>query len=76
LVLPLAVVSTTLALPTEPAGVVQITEVSVLDLGEAQATPPTVRPVTLRKLLPKMVMLVPPAVLPLLGVMLLMVGPA
>jgi hypothetical protein len=75
LLLPLAVLTITLAVPALPAGVVQVTAVSLLALGLVQALPPMVMPVALRRLLPLMVTLVPPAVLPVLGVMPLTLGP-
>ena len=75
LLLPLAVLTTTLAVPALPAGVVQVTAVSLLALGLVQALPPMVMAVALRRLLPLMVTLVPPAVLPVLGVMPLTLGP-
>jgi hypothetical protein len=74
LLLPLAVLTITLAVPALPAGVVQVTAVSLLALGLVQALPPMVMPVALRRLLPLMVTLVPPAVLPVLGVMPLTLG--
>ncbi len=65
---PPAVVTRTLAVPALPAGVVQVIEVLELTDGEVHVLPPivtVVAPVT--KFVPVMVMVVPPAVEPLLG---------
>ena len=64
---PPAVVTSTLAVPALPAGVVQVAEVEEATLTDVHATPPTVMPVAPVKLVPVMVMLVPPAVEPLVG---------
>ena len=73
---PPAVVTSTLAVPAAPAGVVQVTEVADVTLKEAQAEPPTVMPVAPVRLVPVMVIDVPPAVGPLVGVMAVTVGAA
>ena len=65
---PPAVVTSTLAVPALPAGVVQVIEVLELTDGEVHVLPPietVVAPVT--KFVPVMVMDVPPAVEPLAG---------
>jgi hypothetical protein len=71
---PEAVVTTTALFRPVPAGVRQVTEVAVLALKEVQAAPPMVTPVAPLRLVPLMVTLVPPAVLPVLGVMPLTLG--
>jgi hypothetical protein len=68
------VVTTTALFRPVPAGERQVTEVAVLALKGVQATPPMVTPVAPLRLLPLMVTLVPPAVLPVLGVMALRLG--
>ena len=73
---PPAVVTSTLALPAEPAGVMQVTDVAVLALREVHALPPMLTPVTLLKLVPVIVKLVPPAVLPIWGDLEVTVGAA
>jgi len=64
---PPAVVTSTLADPALPAGVVQVADVEEATLTDVHATPPTVMPVAPVKLVPVMVMDVPPAVGPLVG---------
>ena len=58
---PPAVVTSTLAVPATPAGVLQVTDVAVLALSAVQALPPMLTPVALLKLVPVIVTLVPPA---------------
>jgi hypothetical protein len=64
---PPGVVTTTLAKPALPAGTVQVAEVLLTTVKLLQATPPTVTPVAPVRLLPVMVMDVPPSVGPLAG---------
>ena len=65
---PLAVVTSTLAVPAVPAVVVQVTDVSVLERSEVHALPPMLTLVALVKYVPEIVTLVPPTMLPLVGV--------
>ena len=67
-------VTTTLAVPTEPAGVVQVMLVAVFAERLVAAAPPMVTPVALDRFVPVIVTLVPPAVVPLVGEMALTVG--
>ena len=67
-------VTSTLAVPAEPAGVVQVMEVAETTDTEVQALLPMVTALALVRLVPVMVTLVPPAVLPLVGLMLPTVG--
>jgi len=76
LLVPPGVVTNTLAVPAEPAEVVQVTEVDVLALNGVHALPPIVTALALVRLVPVMVTLVPPAVLPLLGLTAVTVGMA
>ena len=62
---PPAVVTKTLAIPALPAGVVQVAVVLLVTLKAEHAEPPTEMPVAPIKLVPVMVMDVPPAVDPL-----------
>ena len=71
---PAGVVTKTLAVPTVPAGVVTVMEVALFTTRLVAATPPIVTPVAPVKSLPVMVMLVPPAVEPLVGEILVTVG--
>ena len=74
---PPAVVTSTLAVPAVPDGVVQLIEVADVTEGDVQALSPivtVVAPVT--KSVPVIVTLVPPAVGPLLGLIELAVGTA
>ena len=71
---PPGVVTKTLAVSALPAGVVQVTEVAETTLTDAQAEPPTEMPVAPVKLVPVMVMDVPPAVEPLVGETAVTVG--
>ena len=71
---PPGVVTRTLAVPALPAGVEQVAEVAVATLNVVQATPPTVIPVAPVRLVPVMVMDVPPRVEPLIGEMEVTVG--
>ena len=64
---PPAVVTSTLDVPALPAGVVQVAEVAEDTLKEEQTVPPTDMPVAPVRLVPVMVMDVPPAVDPLAG---------
>ena len=64
---PPAVVTKTLAIPALPAGVVQVAVVLLVTLKAEHAEPPTEMPVAPIKLVPVMVMDVPPAVGPLVG---------
>ena len=64
---PPAVVTRTLTVPAVPAGVVQVAVVLLTMTADVQATPPTVMPVAPVRLVPVMVILVPPAVDPLAG---------
>ena len=64
---PPAVVTKTLAVPALPAGVEQVAEVADVMVTPVHAVPPTVIPVAPVKLVPVMVMDVPPAVGPLVG---------
>ena len=75
--LPAAVVTSTLAVPALPAGVVQVIDVADVTEGVVQVPPAIVTlvaPVT--KLVPVMVTLVPPVVPPPLGLMAVTVGTA
>ena len=70
-------VTSTLAVPALPAGVVQLIEVAELTEGDVQVLPAivtVVAPVT--KLVPVRVTLVPPAVGPEVGLIALTVGAA
>ena len=71
---PPGVVTSTLAVPALPAGVVQVAVVLFVMLNAEQAEPPTLMPVAPVKLVPVMVMDVPPAVGPLVGDMDVTVG--
>ena len=71
---PPGVVTSTLAVPAVPAGVMQVTEVAVLALNAVHALPAMVTPVALFRLVPVMVMDVPPVVVPVLGATELTVG--
>lgn len=64
---PPAVVTRTLAAPALPDGVVQVIEVADTTFTLVQAAPPTVTPVAPVRFVPVMVMLVAPAVGPLVG---------
>jgi hypothetical protein len=67
LLVPPAVVTSTLAVPAEPAGVVAVIEVELTTTTLVAAVAPMVTPVAPVKLLPVIVTLVPPEVDPLLG---------
>ena len=73
---PLGVVTKTLAVPAAWAGVVAVMVVELTKAKVAALTPPMVTPVAPVKLVPVMVMLVPPATGPLTGEILLTVGAA
>jgi hypothetical protein len=64
---PPGVVTSTLAAPAKPDDVVHVTEVDVFALNGVHAFPPTVTALTPVRLVPVMVTLVPPAVVPLVG---------
>ena len=71
---PLGVVTTTLAVPADPAGVVAVIVVAFTTVTLVAATPRIVTPVAPVKLAPVIVILVPPKVEPLAGLTLLTVG--
>ena len=71
---PLGVVTRTLAVPAVPGGVVQVAVVLLTTVNTVHATPPTVMLVAPVKSVPVMVMDVPPEVLPLGGEMAMTVG--
>ena len=64
---PPGVVTTTLAVPALPGGAVQVAVVLLTTVKLLQATPPTVPPVAPVRLVPVMVMDVPPKVVPVAG---------
>ena len=64
---PQGVVTSTLAVPAVPAGVIHVAVVLLITLKAVQATPPTEMPVAPVRLVPVMVMVVPPAVDPMVG---------
>ena len=72
--MPPGVVTTTLAVPAVPAGVVTVMEVALFTTRLVAVVPPMVTPVAPVKLVPVMVMLVPPATGPLVGEILVTVG--
>ena len=76
LLLPPGVVTTTLDLPVLPAGVVQVAVVLLVTLNVLQATPPTLMAVAPLRLVPVIVMDVPPKVIPLFGEMAVTEGAA
>jgi len=61
------VVTKTLAVPALPDGVKHVTEVADVMFTPVHAEPPTVMPVAPVRLVPLMVIIVPPAVEPLVG---------
>ena len=69
-------VTRTLFAPAVPAGVVQVAEVAEATLKVVQAAPPTVMAVAAVKSVPVIVMAVPPAVEPELGLTEVTVGGA
>ena len=73
---PLGVVTITLAVPAVPAGVVAVMLVEVTTTTFVAATPPMVTAVAPVKSIPVMVMVVPPAVEPLVGEILVTLGAA
>ena len=73
---PPVVVTTTLAVPAVPAGVVAVIDVALTTDTLVAAVPPILTVAPEMKLVPVMVTLVPPAVVPLLGLMLVTVGGA
>ena len=73
---PLGVVTITLAVPAVPAGVVAVMLVEVTTTTFVAATPPMVTAVAPVKSIPVMVMVVPPAVEPLGGEILVPLGAA
>ena len=72
--MPVEVVTSTLAMPAVPVGVVQVAVVLLITVNTVHATPPTVMLVAPVKLVPVMVMDVPPKVVPLAGEMVVTVG--
>ena len=73
---PPAVVTRTLAVPAEPAGVMQVIDVAVLALSAVQALPSKLTPVALLKLVPVIVTFVPPATGPEVVLIAMTVGAA
>ena len=71
---PRGVVTTTLAAPAEPEGVVQVIVVALTTLRLVAALPPMVTPVAPVKSVPEIVTLVPPKEVPLAGAILSTVG--
>ena len=71
---PAGVVTRMLAVPAAPAGVVQVMEVAETTTTLVHAAPPTVTPVAPVKLVPVIVILVPPAVEPVFGLTAVTVG--
>ena len=71
---PAAVVTSTLLAGPVPKGVVQVIEVDVLALNEPHTRPSMVTPVALLRSVPVIVTRVPPAVVPLLGLIEVTVG--
>ena len=67
-------VTTTFLAPTVPAGVVQVIEVAETNVTDVQALPPTVTVAPGAKFVPVIVIDVPPAVLPEVGAIDVMVG--
>lgn len=61
---PFAVVTSTLALPALPGGVVHVAVVALVTIKLAQDTPPMLIPVAPVKAVPVIVIEVPPSVLP------------
>ena len=74
LLVPLGVVTSTLAVPATPAGVTAVIEVELTKVTEVAAVPPMVTPVTPVKLVPVIVTDVPPAVVPDAGEIAVTVG--
>jgi hypothetical protein len=72
--LPAGVVTTTLAVPADPAGVVAVMDVGLTTDTVVAATPPIVTPVAPVNPVPEIVTAVPPVVVPLLGVSEVTVG--
>lgn len=72
---PPGVVTTTLAEPALPAGVVAVMLVALTTVKEVAAAPPMVTPVAPVKFVPVMVTFVPPEVGPLDGLIDVTVGP-
>lgn len=71
---PVGVVTTTLAEPALPAGVVAVMLVALTTVKDVAAAPPIVTPVAPVKLVPVIVTLVPPPVGPLDGLIDVTVG--
>ena len=65
---PMGVVTRTLAVPAVPAGVVAVIVVALTTVKLVAATPPKVTAMVPVRLVPAIVTLVPPSVLPLAGV--------
>ena len=76
MLVPNVVVTSTLALPAEPAGVVAVIDVALTTVMPVAAVPPMVTPVAPVKPVPVMVTDVPPSVVPELGEIELTVGGA
>ena len=74
--LPPGVVTTTLAVPALPAGVVAVMVVALTTVTLVAAVPPMVTPVAPVKFVPVIVTLVPPAELPVAGAIAATVGSA
>jgi len=73
---PPAVVTRILTVPALCAGVLQVAEVAEITVTPVHADPPTVMPVAPVRLVPVMVIVVPPAVRPLEGETEVTVGAA
>ena len=71
---PLGVVTRTLAVPAMPAGLVAVIDVELTTVTPVAAVPPMVTAVAPVKLVPVIVTLVPPRVVPVAGAMLVTVG--
>ena len=72
--MPPAVVRVTSTVPALPAGAVTVMEVAVLAVSPVAEFVPNFTPVAELKLVPVMITVVPPAVGPLVVLMLVMVG--
>ena len=67
-------VTRTLAVPAEPAGVVAVMVVALITVTLVAALPPMLTAVAPVKLVPVMVTVVPPGVVPLVGLIAVIVG--
>ena len=74
--MPLGWVTVTSTVPAAWAGDVAVIEVGLTTVNDAAATPPKLTLVAPVKFVPLMVTLVPPALEPVFGLMLVTVGPA